>query len=481
MIDFKAEGLWPPPCEKERLDAYEQNEELFEGEHWEAFADLSAKLPEHLGSKKYLMADYPRLVSTVFADLLYGESPIISLPAQQEQVDEICRASMLHRTFHEAEKSASFRGDAVFKIRLDAKKQQVLIEEKPAYTYFAEVDPDSANRALSHCLAWEREANEQGYLVVEHHEPGTIYRQLFRLHNGRVGLEVPLTELYGPAAPPDREETGVPFGLLFHVPNESHCSEYYGSSDYTPPVVSLFDETNERLTKISSILDAHSKPKTIVPERLVDRNGNLRETEDVFIMIPTEANANLPRMLTWDGKLDSAFQQLEKTVDLICEFTELSPAFFGRDKAGSIESGAAMRQRFAATLAKVRRKRLYWQPVIEEMFWVAMHLQARWLGKPKPTEYVSIDWRDGLPVNVKETTDVAVAQVGAGFMSHHTAIRFSRQLSNAEADAEMLRIEEEQPVAPAYQPPAVMHSKAAAITPPAPPTVADPTADPAAP
>jgi hypothetical protein len=450
VIDFKRQG-WPPSEEDaERLRDYARREQLYESDHMTAFAEKSARLPSHLSVKKYLIQDYPKLITDVFGHLLAGEAPLFS-HEQQAEIDKLVRDNQLPLMLLEAVKSCSIRGDGVIRLRVGKSwdgTPAVLIEEVPAYHYFVEMDPHNLRVILSQCLAWEhccsdKDGNPIRYLVVEHHEPGRIVNELFEIDVRDNCNPVPLSRLFPDKQPV--EETRVPMPLLVHIPNERHGSCYWGKSDYTAGLESLFDEANQRLTEIANILDKHADPKLITSMgSVLDKRGNVRSNNlQVIEVTPDEAQAGLPRLLTWDAQLTGAFQELEKIAALIFKFAKISPAYFGEDKAGSIESGRAMLFRFMATLARVKEKRLYWDGGLERIFYIAQLLSQAWLSGPAPVGFVETSWRSGLPKDVKELTEVAVAQIGAGIMSKHTGIRFANQVGDPEAEAELARIDAE--------------------------------------
>lgn len=453
MIDF-LQTWWPP--DSKRIEDYTRRQQLFESEHCKAFSEKSAKVPEHLEHKLYLVQDYPKLISTTFADLLFGQAPIFSLPSNQDQLNKLVADNRLNTSLYESELSASFRGDAVFKVSIAPRhpggKNEVLIEEVPAYAYFVEVDPDNQRRVLSQCLAWERIVcqgeKEIRYLRVEHHLPGQIVNELFVIEGWtKVRFKVPLSDLYGESAPPDVQLTKVDVPLLFHFPNLRHGSAYYGMSDYTDGLETLFDEANQRITGIANVLDRHGDPKLMVPEGIVSKRGTVKATDlEVFVLQGPEK----PEYLTWDAKLDSFFRQLEGVEEKIFQFSDVSPAMFGKDKAGNIESGRAMMMRFARMITRAVRKQNYREPVICEMLYTALMLGAAngVEGYTMPEAKPEMVWRNGLPKDDKELTEVAAAAVQAGFMSKLTAIRYTRQVGDQEAAAELERIESEAPPEP---------------------------------
>lgn len=455
MIDFASLG-WPPTAQDvARLADYERRQQLYESDHATAFANKSAKIPKGLKSKVYLIQDYPRLISRVCADLLFSEPPILSMSGQQDRLNALISSNMLFASLYEAELGKSFRGDAVYRVRLDGDARRVAIEEIPAYSYFAELDPDNMRNVLSQAIAWVREVGGRRYLRVEHHMAGLIRNEQFvireqglpthmvatqpALNLGKL-VRVPVGEGY--ATPPEEEiATGVPFPLVVHVPNDRHGSQFWGSSDYTIGLESLFDEANQRITQIARVLDKHADPKLKLPEDVKPRDGRALDTTEMeAIYVPTGPEyANLPAYLTWNAQLDSAFQQLEKVADLIFKFSEISPAVFGEDKAGSIESGKAMKFRFMRTLAKISGKRRYWGPAIERILQLAMLLEEAHLGAPAPGELV-IEWRDGLPHDYGEAIANEAARKAAGLTDDVSAIQKIDQVTQTAAAEMVARI-----------------------------------------
>ena len=451
MIDFQS-TWWP--ADQERLTLYAQLDQMFLSKHREAFARLSGKLPKHLYDKAYISQDYPKFISSTWAGLLFGRPPVIStpIPAEQSSLNTIMASNRLAQTFYESELACSSRGDAVLRLSTGSRHPggpvEVLIEEVPAYSYFAECDPDNQRRILSQCLAWERTVGEgdklKRYLRVEHHGAGWIRNELYPITGlTKVGPAVPLSVLYGEDAPPDYIETGVSVPLLFHLPNELYGCAHYGMSDYTPTLVGLFDEANQRITGIADVLDRHKDPKLILPTGVLDRRGQIK-TEDLEIIevAPEDASSNAPRLLTWDAQLDSSFKMLDEVDSAILKFAQISAAW-ARQDAGNIDSAPAFNRCFAQMLARLTLKQSYREPVIKQMLFTAMQLNAIIGLGPAPTAPPEVLWSNGLPKDDKEMTEVAAAAVGAGFMSKLTAIRYTRQVGEAEAMAELARIDEE--------------------------------------
>lgn len=162
MLDFQKLG-WPPRTDQERIDAYTRYEQIFSGDHAKAFEQTSARMPDGMRRIIYVSVNLGGLLSKVSSDFLFGEAPVFRAgdPDTKEQMalEALVRDNDLLTTFYEAGLSASFRGDAVFRVRLgrqgfeDSARDQVIVEEVPAYAYSVEKDPDNIRGVLSESIA----------------------------------------------------------------------------------------------------------------------------------------------------------------------------------------------------------------------------------------------------------------------------------------------------------------------------------------
>ena len=356
---------------------------------------------------------------------------------EQLALDEIVRRNDLFTALWESALSGSARGDAAFKVWRD-EDGCARVQEMSAGHYFAELDPDDVRHVLSQALAWVREVGEKEYLRVELHQPGLIRHELFELEGAKVGRQVDLSTLYD-TPPLEEEATGVAESLLWHVPNWRIGSRYWGYSDFQD-LESLQDEANARISKIASYLDKHAEPKMAMPVGILDARGNVRASDlEVIEISDPEVAKSLPRYITWDGQLEAAFREFEMLQDLLHKVSEISPAVFGLDKSGAIESGKALKLRFIRTLAKISRKRNYYDPAIRGMLAQAMQLEGHQVA---PGD-ITITWKDGLPQDYSEAVVDESARYVAGLSSARAAIARLDGCGEQQADEELARIREE--------------------------------------
>ncbi|MBN9415988.1 MAG: phage portal protein [Candidatus Eremiobacteraeota bacterium] len=466
--------LWPPTREDaERRAKYAYYEEIFDGDFLTAFAHKSADLDP---GETYLGADWGSLICKVNADMLFGQPPIVSVGDDQRQLDQLLKNCDLFALLNEAALPQAFRGDAVLLLEWSSEKQTPVVTEIPACNYFCLRSRDNDRKILEEALAWEVHIGIDTYLRVDRYKKGQITRECYLVGNPvgtpwevedcgivkfkkttKVDLSAAYPDPDDEPVPPEKGTYSLPNGRspIFPIPNQRHGSRFFGISELAGGLPSLIDAFNQRLTELHEVLSKHSDPKLLLPEGVLDKNGRIRSEDLGVIEIPNESeNGDVFKYLIWDGQLIPATGELKILEELIFKFSETSPAIFGSDKAGSIESGRAMKFRFQRTLAKIARKVRIWDPILKELIYLihwlaaenAMEITfpdgAKEKVKP-PTRYAELAWQNGLPQDTKEQIEIESQRVLSGLTSRVKAIQRLDQSSEQKAEDELETIAEE--------------------------------------
>lgn len=463
LFKLKDWETWPPEGHKERLESYARYRALFMGRHNEVYARVQRWLDREADKGLvYVVCNFAKLISLVGADMLFGEQPrfIVGDKDSQEQqaLDRIIADNGLHTLNYESALSASWRGDAVVKVRYGrhtdwSQGEQAIIEAVPARIFFPEINPDNVRDLKGATLAWTREAGDKKYLRKEIHQPGLIRNELWQLKEGnRLGSQVKLSTLPEYAELPEEQEAGYPGLLVEYLPNWRLDDDFWGISDYVD-LESLFDELNNRISRISRVLDKHESPKLILPPGIMKYDPSLKrfyvekEYLDVVEVDSAEAG-DLPKYLVWDAQLEAAYKQIDKLVEFLFLFSETSPDAFGLAKQGQAESGRALKFRLLRTLAKVNRKKLYFDQALKNVLYAAMYLEHVHGKGPEPV-IPRIEWADGLPQDPLEAAEVESARMGgAPTTSLESAVRRLDGLSGQDLDDEVSRIRAGRPELP---------------------------------
>lgn len=427
---------FPYPADKYRLQQYDYYENLFLGNHFDAFLQKidSPLYGKEYSRLRYVAANFAGLVTKVCADLLFIEPPKIKVAdGDQQFVDDLVTENKLPVVMYESAIANSYQGDNLFKVRLGKRHpsdedMSLIIEEQTAKVYFPKLNPNNVKeQPLEQELAWKVKIGEDMYLRKEIHVPGYIYNKLYLLKDETIVMEVDLSLLGIPDLLPE-QETKVDRPLLVHVPNFRAGNRYFGLSDYYD-LGPLFYAINNRITKVDNILDKHSDPILALPPGILDENGRVKKERLGLIERPEGATGDQdPAYITWDANLESAFLEIDKLMEMLFMTSEVSPAAFGMDKDGVAESGRALKFKLLRTLAKVQRKQLYYGEALKEVIFTAQKLAKAWgikvngrtlQGEPKIPE---IEWRDGLPADMMEMVDIEVKRLDAGLTTAEESI-----------------------------------------------------------
>ncbi|MDQ3966683.1 MAG: phage portal protein, partial [Actinomycetota bacterium] len=154
--------------------------------------------------------------------------------------------------------------------------------------------------------------------------------------------------------------------------------------------------------------------------------------------------AQNPEYVTWDGKLEASFRELDHLREQLYFVSETTPAAFGQLKQGLAESGSALRRLMMAPLAKVARIRMRFDPALRKALSLAAALErANGRNTPELGEKLRIQWQDGLPPDPREQAETEALRVRSGTTSRAAAIRRLDGGTDQEAQAELDRALEE--------------------------------------
>lgn len=426
------------PYDKDRLNDYEYYEKLFLGQHYDAFRIRidNPNYGEVYNKLRYVKNNFAGLVSKVCADMLFSEPVVVSVEDEntQEFIDALMRTNKLDVQFYESALSNSYMGDALFKIRVGKKhpnnkneKPTIIIEDISPMIYFPEIDLFNVRQDPEvKELAWVFKLGDKKYLRKEIHKIGTIENKVYRMEGDKIKEEVDIAILNIPDLK-EVQETKIDESLLIHVPNWKIGRRYWGISDYFD-LDAIFYAINNRMTKTDNILDKHSDPILAVPEGILDEKGQVKKEKMGMIEVPAGAGTEgKPEYIVWNASLDNAFKEIEKLVEMFFMISETSPDILGMGQ-GQAESGRALKLKLLRTIAKVARKKLYYDYAIRDVLYIAQKLAKAWnvdvdgakmSGEP---EYPDIEWSDGLPIDISEQIENETSALDAGITSKADAI-----------------------------------------------------------
>ncbi|MEA4884272.1 MAG: phage portal protein [Clostridia bacterium] len=442
---------WPPKSETARLKLYDENRKLFKGDHAEVFTENWNRLKRDDQRSLELVLNWFKRLSTLWADLLFGEPPTITAgereSAEQAACKRIIKDNDLMNVGYKVALDTSAMGTGLFKIRYDGDKRRAYIEAQPPELWFPVFNPDNINEVLAHVLAWTTVVeSRRGTLTAEVHYTDRIMTYRYEVINDRIGRL--LESATGPN--PAVVKHGLGEFLVIPAPNLQTSNDPFGIDDYSD-IDSIICELEVRIAQISRILDKNAEPSLAGPESMLEFDPDTHEYKlqggSKYFPIPLGANAAgaVPQYVTWGGELSAAFEQFNVLLDQLYTLSETSAAAFGNIKAGMAESGSALRRLMMAPLAKVNRMRMRFDPALCKAIGLCAALEvAQGMPGAVMLDNVHITWQDGLPDDEMEQANIMSTRKGAGLISTERAIQHLDGLEGEELEAELDRIAADQ-------------------------------------
>lgn len=441
---------WPPEDEeeRERLELYEYNKELFKGEHEEVYRENFKRVERVIGNWQQVISytavlNYQKKISLKIADFLFGEVPTIKAgdenSPQQETISQIIENSELFNKSYEVAIDASMLGTGVFVVYKDETGKGIIDITQPSI-WFLVVSPDNIKKTLYHVLAWTVEESGKKYLKAQIHSKGSYIENLYLLDCG-IGGDTINRQIYTKTI-----ETGLSDFAVIPVHNVMTSDRIYGYDDYTE-VDSIIRELCIRIAQIARILDKHASPSMSGPISALKRSEEGEYYLEVGNYFPISDNTQAePKYITWDGQLSAAFQQIDLLINQLYTISEMGSAIFGDigQKTGQAVSGTALRLRMLSILAKVNRIKMRFDPAIKKAIKLCSELGGKNITNLSD-EKIEILWQDGLPSDpVEEANLYNIRTGGKATISQRTALKKIEGLSEDALDEEMERIQSEE-------------------------------------
>lgn len=452
---IKIGGQFPPVESIERIAKYRRMRDLYFSEKGEVHERAISLLKDTPHAEKlralYIACNIADPIITKPADLLVGEPPLFDSgnaddSEEQVAINSYVEENDLVKLIHESVLANGYRGDSWLRIKYgyrqdysallelgfevpETAEMEPIIEHVNADLVFPELKKGSLKdfKAVNvAAVEWEVDAdgNQTPFLNVERHIPGYIIYERYKLsqptvsHANNYGYPIDIFTVEKQVATGrenDVVETKVPHILLLHVPYKSTDDRWYGKGTLEA-LESILVAINDRLVSIDYILQKHSDPIMYGPE--------ITNTKTVHVgggaYIPVGPEEVPPGYLTWDGKLDGAFRELETLIGMAFQIAETPQWLFGTvlgdQNAGgtgtSHTDGAAIKARFMPILSKVSRIKTHYDRAIRDALYLCQLLDIEHGNKRFEAVYPTITWRDGLPVNEKELAEIAAIRTG---------------------------------------------------------------------
>lgn len=439
---LKIDEIFPTHEQRKKIKEYEENEKLFEGEHRELFEMPEyQKLNPNLKEKIRIAVNFPSAVTRAYTDLMVNKMPIMSA-TDKDWVKRFNKRNRINIELSKIGDAQSYYGVVPLIIWKDSKGE----------TYFKAIDPKHWFPIESEELIEEFDGHVIGYF--EDNEEKGAYNNVVkstRIFHATIYfpdavyywdyelLDNKITKIF------ERKPTEiVSINELLVVPvyNLSMVGETEGISDYED-CKDLFCELDIRLTQYSNILNEHAKPSLTGDgkflQNIYDSDGRTVlkqfQREDFYVVNDDDVK---PEYLTWDAKLDSADNHINRIIDMLYLATDTNATLFGLFGAGNIPSGSGIKKLLMRTMARKGRKENQFIYALDKVYSICYKLET---GQELD---IDIKFQDGLPVDTFEQSQIDSRNAGGkSVKSIEKIVEESQGLTGADLEAEVNRIKDE--------------------------------------
>lgn len=498
MSLFYPGAIFPPENHIERLAKYYRMKAYFDGTHkfnYDRMAELLRNSPQHAQlDKLYIAINLAYILSLKPADLLIGDRPTYDSgkpddSPEQKKLNDIVEENDLNTLIYESATGGAYRGDSFLMVRYgkrhdvsdfkelgitDVGKSESIIEHAAADTVFPETSEGNIKKIKAYnvtSIVWVNNGKKEiPYLDIAKHVPGHIIYERYRMDeipevgiNSQYGFPITtykIVEKVDTGREKDIIKTGATYPLVFHIPYSSVDDNWQGKG-FVETVEHAIQALEDRLTQLDYILLKHSDPVMYGPEL----HPNQGQPQSVTIggkYIPLRKEDATPGAITWDGKLEAVFKEIDYLISYIFQMSETPQWLFGTTISGggnaggtgtSHSDGAAIKARFMPILSKVKRIRNGYDKAVKDAIWACFQLEKEHGNYRGEDVYPKIHWKDGIPKNEKEEAEIYAIRTGdKPTIDQKTAIKRMDELDDMQADEVMNRIGEDdkrlQPVSP---------------------------------
>lgn len=432
LLKEKLEKAWPPKNEQPYRARIDDCRAI-------RSSDASKLRPTGWGegfdgrSRDYIIDPLGERIPYVWADLLFGEDPVISPVGKtdRDRMDEMVNANMLPSELHRAEWICSSEGEVWYRIHPDDMMGHASIEFHSRYT----VVPQWAGKvpgavAFVSEIAWDGKAV---YRYVEIHGAGLMWRLLYKgTEDGtKLGQQVSLSDR------PETKDWEPEYQhkgdiLAGRILNKIGVDRKFGVSDYSG-LGDLLLALNEITTIGQENARLTAKQRAIIPQRFLNMFGNLPRSAEILIATDVDQDPdkikNDVAMIEFEFDATALIAYTEHITDRVLTRARVAPQLVGRHTEGA-QTGPALRARLVDSELAAQGKGKFWDdegPVfLQKMIAVERDYHSiAWTqpkGKKAQEKLPSFKRSNAIPEDPEARSRRLAVSVNADFLSRRTAI-----------------------------------------------------------
>lgn len=439
---------WPPESESSRILAYQENQNLREGEFELVWPELKDYLRKGQSSKDFeFTLDYPALITTKTTDLIIGEPPAFCLPVieneagkkanpEEAKITDLLDRIGFNETLDELITNVDSLGDGVLKLSRDAEGQAKILSISPEHWF--PVVQRGTDEIIAHVLGFKYQDGDNSFLEIEIHGKDAIEHRLYSLNEGLNVKSATIGQLLTWQNEDVDELEENPLGDFLIFTCHQKRKKIYGQSSYSKSLKYILKKLIIRYASENDTLDTFSRPTFFGPNDLTDLDPITKKPvfrPGGYIGVQNDPGTHpiAPAALVWDAHLGENEIAKNSLLNRLFDVSEMSPVLFAGNLAGMAESGTALRLRLTNTLAKCNRIKRKVEGAAKKALNAALALEGT------PLEGMYIEWGANLPkLPLEEAQRFALLAVTPQFAGEVGGKFLLRELDYSEKEADSI-------------------------------------------
>ena len=421
----------------------------------------------------------PQDISTISSEMLFGDPPSVKVAGPtyevdgpldadgqplwrkgdptadtqraQKRLDYVLQSCNFHSTLLAAAEVSSALGSTGLRIAFDKSGD---IKDRPVIT---RVDADAIipNYSWGQLISvtfWQVLAVDKNDVIWRHlelHEAGRVYHGLYKGDSHTLGQRQPLAAQPATAALSELVDADGGITILSNggktatsipnvLPDPLDRASNAGRSDYTPPVLDLFDAIDRVYSQMMDTIE-DAKSRLIISDSMLERRGagegvGFDSNQRIFTKVklpPSEREGGgIPiEKIQFDMHVAEYLQAIEALTSKAVRAAGYNPQTMG-DEAGAAMTATEYAGRNKRSMSTRDKKIRYWQPELSAILTSLLAVDVEQFAPRDPDDNtaiiaypVEVTFPDAVQPTIRELADTAKALKDAEAASKFTLVK----------------------------------------------------------
>ena len=443
---------FPSPTEKARMETLQKFNKLYQGEHFSVFGlhELIKKQFKKPQDLIYIAQNLTGYISDFYGDFVAGDIDKMIIRGNtgnaevDKFVDDVVYENDLKEQVPDMGTDQSIFGfvlllgwldtDGGYHISKVGQDQYFpQADGSVIFTTYKSVTPVNSTEAVLYCLT-QHYYLENGTCKVD--REGWVANK-----NGTLEKKISFEEITNIFGLNMVENENLEIDELpIRIANNTRLNSYgFGKSDYND-IMPQISEINERVSHIATQLLKNLDAKMALPATdNIDENGDMKN--GAFDTIEVNKDEIMPQyIVNTNNLLTDAREHISDQIKMVSEIT--SVPMWQLTKSSMPERVESLRIQLFATMRKTSRKRAKIIRALQDMFRIGFKMKGI-----NFADDIEIAFSDVVPVDELTQANTEQIKIMAGISSKKSAIMRVENMDEADAEAELKQIQDEDRIA----------------------------------